>query len=42
MFKNTMRPIHPSEVLTEDFLVPLEISANTLANKLGVTPAHIN
>ena len=37
-----MRPIHPGEVLREDFLEPLEMSANALANKLGVTPARIN
>ena len=42
MIKNGMRPIHPGEVLREDFLVPLEMSANALANKLGVTPARIN
>lgn len=42
MFKNSMRPIHPGEILREDFLVPLEMSANALANKLGVTPARIN
>ncbi len=37
-----MRPIHPGEVLREDFLEPLDMSANALANKLGVTPARIN
>ncbi len=42
MIKNGMRPIHPGEVLREDFLEPLEMSANALANKLGVTPARIN
>lgn len=42
MTKNGMRPIHPGEVLREDFLEPLGMSANALANKLGVTPARIN
>ncbi len=42
MTKNGMRPIHPGEVLREDFLEPLDMSANALANKLGVTPARIN
>lgn len=37
-----MRPIHPGEILCEDFLEPLGMSANALANKLGVTPARIN
>ena len=41
MIKNGM-PIHSSEVLREDFLEPLGMSANALANKLGVTPARIN
>lgn len=42
MIKNGMRPIHPGEVLQEDFLEPLGMSANALANKLGVTPARIS
>lgn len=42
MIKNGMRPIHPGEVLREDFLEPLAMSANTLAIKLGVTPARIS
>ncbi len=42
MTKNGMRPIHPGEILCEDFLEPLGMSANALANKLGVTPARIN
>jgi len=28
---NRMRPVHPGEVLREDFLIPLEMSANALA-----------
>lgn len=31
MFKNGMRPIHPGEILREDYLVPLEMSINALA-----------
>lgn len=42
MFKNGMRPIHPGEVLREDFMKPFAISANALARALGVTPARIN
>jgi addiction module HigA family antidote len=37
--RNKMRPIHPGEVLREDFLVPLKLSANALAHALGV-PAN--
>lgn len=40
--KNGMRPIHPGEILRDDYLVPLDISTNSLAHKLGVTPARIN
>lgn len=42
MTKNGMRPIHPGEILREDYLVPLDLSANALAKALCVTPARIN
>ncbi|OOR85925.1 addiction module antidote protein, HigA family, partial [Moraxella caviae] len=35
-------PVHPGEILREEYLVPLNMSANALANALGVTPARIN
>jgi hypothetical protein len=28
---NNMRPVHPGEILREDFLIPLNMSANALA-----------
>jgi addiction module HigA family antidote len=31
-----MRPIHPGEILKEEFLVPLGVSARALALSLGV------
>lgn len=31
-----MRPLHPGEVLREDFLVPLGLSVNALSIALGV------
>lgn len=37
--KNGMRPVHPGEVLREEFLVPLDMSANALATRLDV-PAN--
>jgi addiction module HigA family antidote len=37
-----MRPIHPGEILREEFLSPLSISVNSLAKALKVTPARIN
>jgi len=40
--KNGMRPIHPGEILREDYLVPLGMSGNALAKALHVTPARIN
>ena len=42
MFKNGMRPIHPGEVLREDFLEPLGMSANALASALSVPTPRIN
>ncbi len=42
MFKNGMRPVHPGEVLREDYLVPLNLSANALAKALNVPAPRIN
>ncbi|TWI10690.1 HigA family addiction module antitoxin [Aerolutibacter ruishenii] len=42
MLKNGMRPVHPGEVLREDFLVPLDMSANALAKALHVPAPRIN
>lgn len=40
--KNIMRPIHPGEILREEFLVPLRLSANALALALKVPSQRIN
>ena len=40
--KNGMRPVHPEEVLREEFLQPLEMSANALAKALRVPASRIN
>lgn len=40
--KNGMRPVHPGEVLREDYLKPLEMSANALAQALKVPASRIN
>lgn len=40
--KNGMRPIHPGEVLREDFLVPLGMSANALSRALHVPAPRVN
>ena len=42
MFKNGMRPVHPGEVLREDFLKPLGMSANALAKALSVPAPRVN
>ena len=39
---NKMRPIHPGEVLREEFLVPLGITAHALAMALKVPAPRIN
>lgn len=37
-----MRPVHPGEILKEDFLTPLNLSANALAIALGVPATRIH
>ncbi len=39
---DSMRPVHPGEVLREDFLVPLELSVNALAVALGVPATRMH
>ncbi|WP_029695841.1 HigA family addiction module antitoxin [Comamonas badia] len=39
---NGMRPIHPGEVLREEFLKPMGITAHALANALQVPAPRIN
>ena len=38
----TMPPIHPGEVLMEDYLKPLGITQHRLAVAIGVPPRRIN
>ena len=42
MFKNGMRPVHPGEILREDFLLPLGMSANALSKSRNVPAPRIN
>lgn len=42
MFKNGMRPVHPGEVLREDYLKPLGMTANALAKALHVPASRVN
>jgi addiction module HigA family antidote len=40
--KNRLAPVHPGEILREDVLGPLELSANGLARELRVPVTRIN
>jgi addiction module HigA family antidote len=42
MFKNGMRPVHPGEILREDYLAELDMSANALAKALKVPAPRVN
>ncbi|WP_049620589.1 HigA family addiction module antitoxin [Frateuria defendens] len=42
MATKLLPPVHPGEILREEFMRPLELSSNALARALGVTPARIN
>jgi antitoxin HigA-1 len=37
-----MAPVHPGEILSEEFLQPLGISQYRLATQIGVPPRRIN
>jgi addiction module HigA family antidote len=41
-FKNGMRPVHPGEVLSEEYLKPLGMSVSALAKALHLTPSRVN
>lgn len=40
--KNGLRPVHPGEVLREDYLKPLGMSANALSQALKVPASRVN
>jgi len=42
MTKPLLPPVHPGEVLLEEFLEPLQLSQNRLAIRIGVPPRRIN
>ena len=37
-----LAPIHPGEILLEDFMAPMNISINRLARDIGVAPGRIS
>jgi addiction module HigA family antidote len=39
---NILSPIHPGEILVEDFMKPLGLSQYRLAKDIGVTPIRIS
>lgn len=42
MCKQRLPPIHPGEILGKEFIQLLNISANALAQRLGVTTTRVN
>lgn len=42
MRKKLLPPIHPGEILREEYMRPLRLSSNALARRLGVTAARVN
>jgi len=42
MFKNGMRPVHPGEILREEYIKPAGLTANALARALKVPAPRIN
>ena len=42
MAHNEMRPIHPGEIIREEYLVPLDMSVNALAQRLRVPTTRLH
>lgn len=42
MSSKNIKPVHPGEILFEDFLKPMEISQYRLAKDISVPPRRIN
>ena len=42
MATKKLKPVHPGEILREEFMKPLGLSANGLAAAVGATPPRIN
>lgn len=39
---STLKPVHPGDVLREDFMKPLSLSAYKVAKDIGVAPIQIS
>jgi addiction module antidote protein, HigA family len=42
MTRKVLPPIHPGEILMEEFLLPMGISQYRLAKDIGVSPRRVN
>jgi antitoxin HigA-1 len=40
--KDKLRPVHPGDVLLEDFMKPLKVSAYRVAHAIGASPIAIS
>jgi addiction module HigA family antidote len=40
--KKLLPPVHPGEILREEFMAPMGLTSNALAKAIHVTPARIN
>ncbi len=40
--KNFIEPVHPGEILLEEFLKPMGLSQYRLSKSIGVSPRRIN
>lgn len=40
--KDKLSPVHPGDVLLEDFMKPLKLSANSVARAIGASPIAIS
>jgi len=40
--QNKLAPVHPGEILLEEFMKPLRLSQTRLGRNLGVSPRRIN
>lgn len=42
MMRKKIEPVHPGEILLEEFLGPMGLSQNQLAREIGVPPRRVN
>lgn len=40
--RKKIAPMHPGEILLEEFMRPLDISQNLLGRELGISPRRVN